>query len=69
MGEINVSGGTGGPRQAQLITLSSGRLADNNSLERPTKVAPVSGSLAVAGNHFSYQFPPNSLTIVRIPIQ
>ncbi len=67
--QINVSGGTGGPRQAQLITLSSERLGDNNSFEHPLKVAPVYGSLAAAGDHFNYQFPPNSLTIVRVPIQ
>jgi hypothetical protein len=29
----------------------------------------VEGVLETAGDHFSFQFPPNSLTIVRVPIQ
>jgi alpha-L-arabinofuranosidase len=69
LGQINLRGASGRARQAQLITLSSQRLTDNNSFAHPSKVVPVYGSLAVAGDQFSYQFPPNSLTIVRVPIQ
>jgi alpha-L-arabinofuranosidase len=52
-----------------LITLASGHLTDNNSIDNAAKVAPVYGGLETAGDHFSYQFPPNSLTIIRVAIQ
>jgi alpha-L-arabinofuranosidase len=68
-GQVNLRGAARFAGQARLITLSSDRLSDNNSLAEPTKVVPVNGVLETAGDHFSYQFPPNSLTIVRVPIQ
>jgi alpha-L-arabinofuranosidase len=68
-GQVNLSGAARIAAKARLITLSSERLTDNNSLDQPAKVAPVYGALETAGDHFSYQFPPNSLTIVRVPIQ
>ena len=66
--QINLSGPARIAKQGRLITLSSDHLTDNNSLDRPGKVAPVDGVLETAGDHISYQFPPNSLTIVRVPI-
>jgi len=69
MGQVSLNGAMRMAGKARLITLSSARLGDNNSFEQPAKVAPVSGALETAGDHFSYQFPPNSLTIVRVPIQ
>jgi alpha-L-arabinofuranosidase len=68
-GQVNLNGATRIAGKARLITLSSERLADNNSLEQPAKVVPVYGVLETAGHHFSYQFPPDSLTIIRVPIQ
>jgi alpha-L-arabinofuranosidase len=68
-GRVNLSGSSRFGGKARLITLSSERLTDNNSLDQPSKVAPVESTLETAGDHFSYQFPPNSLTIVRVPIQ
>ena len=66
---VNLIGASRLAGKGRLITLSSERLADNNSFEQPAKVAPVEGVLETAGDHFSFQFPPNSLTIVRVPIQ
>ncbi len=66
--QINLSGPARIAKQGRLITLSSDHLTDNNSLDQPGKVAPVDGVLETAGDHISYQFPPNSLTIVRVPI-
>ena len=68
-GQVNLVGATRIASKARLITLSSERLTDNNSFEQPAKVAPVYGALETVGDHFSYQFPPNSLTVVRVPIQ
>lgn len=39
----------------------------NNSFDKPARAAPFPGTVETAGDHFSYQFPPNSLTIIRVP--
>ena len=67
--QVILSGAIHIASKARLITLSSERLTDNNSFEQPAKVAPVESALETAGDHFSYLFPANSLTIVRLPIQ
>jgi alpha-L-arabinofuranosidase len=68
-GQVILNGAARAGGKARLITLSSEKLADNNSMDQPDKVAPVDGVLETAGDHFSYQFPPNSLTILRVPIR
>jgi alpha-L-arabinofuranosidase len=68
-GQVNLSGAARMAGNARLITLASGHLTDNNSIDNAAKVAPVYGGLETAGDHFSYQFPPNSLTIIRVAIQ
>jgi len=67
--QINLGGTNRLSGRAKLLTLSSAALSDNNSLETPTKIAPVNSELPVVGDHFNYQFPPNSLTIIRAPLQ
>jgi alpha-N-arabinofuranosidase len=39
---------------------------DENTLDQPTKVAPVSRSVSGLGPQFTYTFAPNSLTILRL---
>jgi alpha-L-arabinofuranosidase len=68
-GRINLRGAARIARQGRSITLSSGRLSDNNSFDQPARVVPVAGALETAGDHFSYRFPPNSLTIIRVPVE
>jgi alpha-L-arabinofuranosidase len=68
-GQVVLSGAPRMAGKARTITLSSDRLSDNNSLEEPARVVPVNGVVETAGDHFSYRFPPNSLTIFRVPIQ
>jgi hypothetical protein len=68
-GQIDFAGGSRLTGQARLITLSSERLTDNNSLTDPKRVTPNESVLDVAGDHFSYKFPANSLTIIRTPIE
>ncbi|MFO1497528.1 MAG: glycoside hydrolase family 127 protein [Verrucomicrobiota bacterium] len=53
-----------GPIQMQILTSASA--TDENSLEEPTRVAPVSRTLEVAGPRFRHFFPGNSLTVMRI---
>lgn len=68
-GQVNLSGVQRITGQAQVTTLSSEKLADNNSIDMPARIAPVAAAFPAAGDHFSYQFPANSLTVIRVPIQ
>ena len=54
------------PRTAALTILESANLSDNNSLEQPSKVTPKESPLANPGPEFSHQFPPRSLSILRL---
>jgi alpha-N-arabinofuranosidase len=47
------------------ITLSGG-LTDENSLDNPKKVAPVTSSVSGVGPEFTYTFKPYSLTVLRL---
>ncbi|HEY3320355.1 MAG TPA: alpha-L-arabinofuranosidase C-terminal domain-containing protein [Planctomycetota bacterium] len=51
--------------KARVITLS-GQPTDENSLDEPTKVAPVESSFDGAGAEFKYSVKPYSLTIFRL---
>ena len=44
----------------------SGQRTDENSLDAPTKVAPVTKKVENTGAKFTYAFPANSLTILRV---
>lgn len=54
------------PVQVRATLLTSARLADNNSLAEPTKVVPVEAGVALAGNKLAHEFPPHSLTVLRL---
>ena len=54
-----------GPR-AKISTLTSGSGLDENSFAAPTKIAPQESHLPVAAAKFSYAFPANSLTVLRL---
>ncbi|HXD00872.1 MAG TPA: alpha-L-arabinofuranosidase C-terminal domain-containing protein [Verrucomicrobiae bacterium] len=63
---INVSGlGSFGPR-ALATVLASSHLTDNNSLDNPSNVAPVTNNFSIAGSNFVHDFPANSLTVLRL---
>lgn len=51
---------------AECIVLTSDRLTDNNSLSSPRVVAPKQSQVAIARPEFSHEFPPRSLTVLRI---
>jgi alpha-L-arabinofuranosidase len=57
-----------GPLQptGQATTLTSARLEDENSLEQPTKVAPVTTSVSGIAPRFTYTFPARSLVVLRL---
>jgi alpha-L-arabinofuranosidase len=52
--------------KAQLTLLTSAQLNDNNSLQNPTNVLPKTSEITIAGPKFAHEFPPNSLTVLRL---
>jgi alpha-L-arabinofuranosidase len=52
-----------------VITLTSDSPDDENSLEHPTRVAPVGRTLEGVAPSFRYTFPPHSLTVMVLKEQ
>jgi alpha-L-arabinofuranosidase len=52
--------------EATLTVLSSASDSDNNSLDNPQSVVPQESQIAVAGPEFTHEFPPRSLSILRL---
>lgn len=50
----------------QAITLTSASLDDENALDRPERVSPVSARITGIASQFTYTFPARSLTILRL---
>jgi alpha-N-arabinofuranosidase len=60
--------GAGRPgRTGTAFVLQSEELKGENSLDHPTKIAPVERPLPVSGSEFSYTLLPRSFTVLRIP--
>ena len=67
--QINLRGVKQVGPKAQAIVLTSAHATDENTLEEPTKVAPVSKTIDNAGTSFRHTFPGNSLTVIRLKAQ
>ena len=64
---INLAGAPTVGRTGTAFVLQSEELKGENSLDHPTKIAPVERPLQVSGNEFSYSLLPRSFTVLRIP--
>jgi alpha-L-arabinofuranosidase len=53
-----------GPKGTATV-LTASKLADENSLDEPRKVSPVSERITVPGSKFPHTFPAQSLTVLR----
>jgi alpha-L-arabinofuranosidase len=53
----------------KAFVLQSEDLKTENSLDHPTKLAPVEKQLQVSGGEFSYSVLPRSFTVLRIPLK
>jgi alpha-L-arabinofuranosidase len=51
------------------IVLASEKPEDENSLDQPLKVAPVTRTVTCSGSDLRYSFPPNSVTVLRLPLR
>jgi len=65
-GTLNIGGVDGIDARGQITVLKSDRLDDNNSMENPRKVVPVTSEIGGAGNSFKHEFPAHSLSIMRL---
>ena len=63
---LNVAGMKKLASRAEITVLKSDRLDDNNSMEDPKKIVPVTSEAAIAGPNFTYEFPAYSFTLMRI---
>jgi alpha-L-arabinofuranosidase len=54
---------------AEAIVLTSEKPEDENTLDQPTKVKPVTLTLKNAGAAFRHAFPANSVTVLRLKLQ
>ena len=64
---LNGIGGVKSPGKAWVMTSPSP--ADENSFERPLRVAPREEIVPVAGREFKRVFPPLSITVLRVPVE
>jgi alpha-L-arabinofuranosidase len=62
--EVRLSGACRLASRAKVITLTSDSPDDENSLENPTRVAPVERAFESVAPSFRYIFPPHSLTVM-----
>jgi alpha-L-arabinofuranosidase len=67
--EIHLAGAEEVQPEASAIVLAAEKPTDENTLENPTKVAPVTRSLNSAGKDFKHTFPGNSVSILRLKIK
>jgi len=54
---------------ATAIVLASDKPEDENTLEQPTKVKPMTSKLNNAGATFRHTFPANSVTVLRLKLK
>ena len=66
--QIHLNGATLGP-SATAITLASESAQDENNLEHPTKVVPVTRELTCAGSDLKLSLVGNSVTVLRMKVQ
>ena len=60
--------GAGAIRGGKATVLTSGSPLDENTLDNPAKVAPVTRELAIPSAKFNHSFPGNSVTVLRVKL-
>jgi alpha-L-arabinofuranosidase len=52
--------------EGTLTVLSSARGSDNNTLDNPTGIVPITRKVTIEGARFVHEFPANSFTLLRM---
>jgi alpha-N-arabinofuranosidase len=63
---INLAGAKNVGGNGKAFVLESADLKAENSLDNPTKVAPVERPVNIPASQFEYTFSPQSLTVIRV---
>jgi alpha-N-arabinofuranosidase len=66
---INLAGAAKVGPSGKAFVLAGSDLKAENSLDEPTKVAPVERQVAVSSSEFTFTLAPNSLSVLRIPVK
>src|SRR5439155_25531294 len=53
-------------REGQITVLKAEKASDNNSLENPAKIVPITFKTAISGPNFTHEFPANSFSLIRV---
>jgi alpha-N-arabinofuranosidase len=67
--QISLAGAQHVGKTGKAMVLQSEDLKAENSLDQPTKLAPVERPVQVSGSEFSYSVLPYSFTVLRIPVR
>jgi len=67
--EINLQGARKVGRRAKALVLTSEKGTDENTLDDPTRVSPVTKTLQVSGASLRHSFPGNSVTVFRLKVR
>jgi alpha-L-arabinofuranosidase len=63
---LEISGAKHIASEGTLTVLSSTRGSDNNSLDNPTGIVPITRKVAIEGARFVHEFPAHSFTLLRM---
>ncbi|MEI7901949.1 MAG: alpha-L-arabinofuranosidase C-terminal domain-containing protein [bacterium] len=66
--DIKLTGAKKVAGKAKAIVLTSKNAMSENSIDEPTKVAPVEGEITYAADSFKHTFPGNSVTVLRLAV-
>jgi alpha-N-arabinofuranosidase len=66
---INLAGAKSVSKVGKAFVLESSDLKAENSLDNPTKVAPIERQLTVPSGEFAYTLMPQSLTVMRVRVK
>jgi alpha-N-arabinofuranosidase len=66
---INLAGAKNVGKVGKVFVLESFDLKAENSVDNPTKVAPVERQLSVPSGEFAYTLTPQSLTVIRVAVK
>ena len=66
---INIAGPKQVGKTGKTYVLESSDLKAENSLDNPSRVAPVERQITVSGNQFPFTLTPQSLTVIRLALR
>jgi alpha-N-arabinofuranosidase len=64
--QINLTGAANIAPEGTLVTLSSSKPGDTNTITEPTKIVPVTSKATGLGNTFTQTFAPYSVNVLQI---